>query len=83
MDPTFPSYVGFTDGASRWSPNIVSSTWVIYFPSHELIHIDGMCVGVATSNHAEYDDVASILTIVLHMGIRRLDVFLDSQLLVA
>ena len=82
MDPTLPCYVGFADGVSRWSPNISSATWVIYSPSHELIHIDGMCVGTATNNQDEYDSVVGFLIAALHLGIFFLDVFLDSQLLV-
>ena len=83
MDPTSAFYVGFTDGASRWSPNLALAVWAIYSPSHELIHIDGMCVGIATNNQAEYNDVTGLLIVSLHMGIRHLDVFLDSQLLVS
>ena len=82
-DGIFPCYVGFVYGASRWSPNLVSVAWVIYSPSHEFIHIDGMCVGVATNNQAEYDGVISLLTASLHLGLHRLDVFLDSHLLVS
>ena len=61
MDPTLDRYIGFTDGASRWSPNLASDAWVIYAPSHELIHIDGICVGSATNNQAEYDGVNGLL----------------------
>ena len=83
MDPTFPSYVGFIDNASRWSPNLSSAAWVIYSLSHELIHIDGMCVGISTNNQEEYDSVVGLLNNSLHLGIRHLDVFLDSQLLIS
>ena len=41
-----------------------------------------MCVGISTNNQDEYDDVG-LLTAALHLGIRHLDVFLDSQLLVS
>ena len=83
MDPTSRRYIGFTDGASRCSPNIASATWVIYSPSHELIHIDEMCVGIATKNQAEYDDITGLLATFLQLGIHHLNVFLDSQLLVS
>ena len=83
MDPTSPCYVSFVDGASRWSPNLSSVAWVIYSPSHELIHIDGMCVTIATNNQAEYDSVVGLLTSTLHLVIHHLDVFLDSQLLLS
>ena len=83
MDPTLPSYVGFVDGASRWSLNLASAVWVIDSLSHELIHIDGMCVSISTNNQVEYDSVVGLLTAALHLGICHLDVFLDSQLLVS
>ena len=83
MDPLPLCYVGFADGASRWSPNLASAAWVIYSPLHELVHIDGMCLGVATNNQAEYDDVTGLLAAALQMSIRHLNVFLDSQLLVS
>ena len=42
-----------------------------------------MCVGIATNNQAEYDSVTGLLVAALHLGIRHLNVFLDSQLLVS
>ena len=78
MDPTFPSYVGFTNGASKWSPNVSSTAWFIYSLANELIHIDGMCVGIATKNQVEYDVIIGILTTTIHLGIHHLDLFLDS-----
>ena len=83
MDTTSYRYVGYANGASRWSPNPTSVVWVIYSPPYELIHIVRMCVGISTNNHDKYDGVTSLLTISLHLGIRHLDVFLDSSLLVS
>ena len=83
MDPLPPCYIGFADGASRWSPNLASAAWVLYSPSNERIHLDGICIGAATNNQAEYDAVIGLLTAALQMGIRHLHVFLDSQLLVS
>ena len=83
MDPTSHRYIGFANGASRWSPNITLAAWVIYSLLHELIHIDRMCVGIATNNHDEYDGVIGLLVIALQLGIHHLDVFLDSHLLVS
>ena len=78
MDPTSHRYVGFTDGASIWSPNLASAVWVIYSLSHELIYIDGTCVSIATNNQDEYDSVIGLLIASFHLGIHHLDVFLDS-----
>ena len=83
MDPLPPCYIGFADGASRWSPNLASAAWVLYSPSNELIHLDGICIRVATNKQAEYDAVTGLLTAALQMGICHLHVFLDSQLLVS
>ena len=83
MDPTSNRYIGFADGASRWSPNLTSVAWVIYSPLHELIHIDGICIGSATNNQVEYDGINGLLVAALQLGIFHLDVFLDSQLLVS
>ena len=83
MDPTPRCYTGFFYGASRWSPNLTSAAWVIYSPSHELIHIDRMCVGISTNNQDEYDGVTGLLVVTIQLGIHHLDVFLDSQLLVS
>ena len=83
MDPTLDRYIRFADGASRWYPNLASAAWVIYSPSHELIHIDGICVGSATNNQAEYDGVNGLLVTTLQLGVHHLDVFLDSQLFVS
>ena len=78
MDPTSCRYIGFASEASRWSPNLASAAWVIYSSSHELIHIDRICVGIANNNQYGYDDVSGLLAASLQVGIRHLDVFLDS-----
>ena len=83
MEHTSDRYTGFTDGASRWYTNLTSAAWVIYSPSHELIHIDGICMGTTTNNQVEYDAVNGLLAATLQSGIHHLDIFLDSQLLVS
>ena len=65
MEHTSNWYMGFTYGASKWSLNLALATWVIYSPSHELIHIDGICVGTATNNQAEYVGVNGLLATIL------------------
>ena len=83
MDPTLDQYIRFADGASRWSPNLALAAWVIYYLSHELIHIDGICMGIATNNQAEYDGVNGLLATTLQLGIHHFDFLLDSQMLVS
>ena len=83
MDPISDRYIGFANGVSRWSPNLALATWVIYSPSHKLIHIDGICMGTETNNQAEYNGVNGLLVTALQLGVHCLNVFLDSQLLVS
>ena len=83
MEHTSNRYMGFTDRASRWSPNLASAAWVIYSPLHELIHIDGICMGTTTNNQVEYDGVNGLFATTLQIRIHHLYVFLDSQLLVS
>ena len=83
MEHSSYCYMGFAEGARRWYPNLTLAAWVIYSPSHELIHIDRICVGTTTNNQAEYDGVNGLLATALQLGIHHLDVFLDSQLLVS
>ena len=83
MDYTSNRYMGFANGASRWYLNLTLAAWVIYSPSHELIHIDRICVATATNNQAKYYGVNGLLAATLQLGIHHLDVFLDSQLLVS
>ena len=61
MYPTLHRYIGFADGGNRWSLNLSFTAWDIYSLSHELIHIDGMCLVIATKNQAEYDGVLGLL----------------------
>ena len=65
MEHSSDHYMGFTDGANKWYPNLASATWVIYSPSHELIHIDEICMGTATNNQEEYDGVNGLLAAAL------------------
>jgi ribonuclease HI len=75
-------YVGFADGASRSTQNLASAAWAIYAPTNELISLRGVCLGRATNNIAEYSAVIELLVDAISLGIRRLVVRLDSQLVV-
>jgi ribonuclease HI len=75
-------YIGFADGASRSTRNLASAAWAIYAPTNELISLRGVCLGWATNNIAEYSIVIELLVDAISLGIRRLVVRLDSQLVV-
>jgi ribonuclease HI len=75
-------YVGFVDGASHSTQNLASVAWEIYMPTDELISLHGICLGRATNNITEYSTVIELLTEAISLGIHRLVVRLDSQLVV-
>jgi ribonuclease HI len=81
MTSSFPIFFGFTDGASRHTRNIASTAWVIY-QFDQVVSSGGICLGPATNNMAEYLVVTGLLTQASSLGISRIIIYLDSQLVV-
>ena len=76
-------FIVFVDGASRHTCNLDLATWVIYSPSGQLVAFNGTCLGPATNNVVEYKVVIELLWDVVLRGITRLEVRLDSQLVLS
>ena len=76
-------FVGFADGASRHNCNLASATWLIYSPSGQLVSSGGACLGPTTNNVAKYRAVIELLWDSLSRGITKLEVRLDSQVVVS
>ena len=81
MTSSFPIFFGFVDGASRHTRNIALTSWVIY-QFDEVVSSGGICLGPATNNMAECHAVIRLLTQASSLGISRIIVYLDSQLVV-
>jgi ribonuclease HI len=81
MTSPFPIFIRFADGASRHTQNIASAAWVIYH-SDELVSSGGIFLGSTTNNVAEYHVVIGLLTEASSLGISRIIINLDSQLVV-
>jgi ribonuclease HI len=75
-------YIGFVDGASGSTQNLVFVSWEIYAPMDELINLHGVCLGHATNNIAKYSAVIELLNDFISLGICHLIVRIDSQLVV-
>ena len=75
-------YIGYANGASRYSRNLASAGWAIFTPLHSLVLSNGVCIGTATNNQAEYDAVRGLLADALSHRILHLHVRLDSLPLV-
>ena len=82
------SAVMYCDGASSGNPGNAGIGVVIYLPGKEgpegenaEINISGY-IGIATNNVAEYSALIAGLEKAVSLGIKKLEVFLDSELLV-
>jgi ribonuclease HI len=61
--------------------NIALAAWVIY-QFDKVVSSGGICLGSVTNNMAEYHVVIGLLTQASSLGISRIIVYLDSQLVV-
>ena len=82
MDPSSTLYIGHVNDASCFSRNLASAGWAIFTPLHALVLSNGVYIGTATNNQAEYDAVRGLLVDALFHRILHLHVRLDSLLLV-
>ena len=55
-------FYGFIDGACRHTLNLALATWVLYFPTHDLVSLGAICIGPATNNISKYRVVIGLLT---------------------
>ena len=81
MKSSFPIYFGFVDGDSRHTWNIASAAWVIYH-FDQVVSLGGICLGLATNNMVEYHAIIGLLPQASSLGISRIIIYLDSQLVV-
>lgn len=72
----------FADGGSRGNPGPAASAAVLLDPSGELLEEIGAYLGVTTNNVAEWNGLLLGLEVAAKRGIRRLNVRLDSELVV-
>ena len=72
----------YADGGSRGNPGPSASGFVILDQSDNMIHADNKYLGVTTNNQAEYHALLSGLEWCVNEGVREVEVFLDSMLVV-
>ena len=78
MDSQPNHYLGFADGASRWSQSLVAAAWVIYHIDCLLVCTNGICIGSTTNSQEEYDVVIRIMCDTLNQVTRHIHIYLDS-----
>ena len=76
------SFIGFADGAHRYTLNLASIAWVLYSPTSEMVSSRGILLGPSTNNLTEYQTVVVLLTESLDNDVREIRVYLDSELVV-
>jgi hypothetical protein len=62
-------HIGFVDGTSRSTQNLVSTAWAIYAPINKLITLRGLCLGHVTNNIADYSIIIELLIDDISLGI--------------
>ena len=70
------------DGAARGNPGPAAYGFVLHAPDGQIVAEEGVALGRATNNVAEYEGLLAGLQRALTLGVRRLRVRLDSELVV-
>ena len=76
-------YLGFVNGVSCHTQNLASVAWVIYAPEGHVVYSRGVCLRPSSNSVIEYSVVIKLMRDSISNGIRSLEVFLDSQLVVS
>ena len=75
-------YKLFTDGGARGNPGPAAIGAFIFNDKDELSYFDGSYLGKATNNEAEYKAIILGLELANKEGIKEINCFLDSELVV-
>ena len=76
------AFYSFADGALCHTLNLSLATWVLYSPAYDLVSSGVVCIGLATNNITEYQEVIGILIEVASQDVHNLVVLIESQLVV-
>jgi ribonuclease HI len=72
----------FADGGSRGNPGPSAGGFVILDMQDQILHESGKYLGITTNNQAEYHSLKGALEAALKMGCKKVNVFMDSMLVV-
>ncbi|MDO8591492.1 MAG: 4a-hydroxytetrahydrobiopterin dehydratase [bacterium] len=72
----------FTDGGSRGNPGPSAGAFVICKMDDNVVEKAGFYIGITTNNQAEYQALLKGLQRTQALGVRKLNVFMDSELIV-
>ena len=72
----------YTDGASRGNPGPGAAAFIMLGTKKKIVEGRGLFLGNTTNNVAEYTGLLKGLSAAKNSGIRRIEVFSDSELMV-
>ena len=72
----------YTDGGSRGNPGPSAGAFLICKMDGNVVEKSGFYIGIATNNQAEYQALLKGLNRSQTLGVRKLNVFMDSELIV-
>jgi len=72
----------FTDGGARGNPGPAAYGYVLEDERGEVLAAEGVAIGTATNNVAEYSGLVAGLTKAIDLGVDTLEVVSDSELMV-
>ena len=72
----------FTDGAARGNPGPASIGIIIKNEQGKLLASVSQCIGTTTNNQAEYMAIITALEKAISLGVRQVDLYSDSELVV-
>ena len=82
MPPAPLYHLAYSDGASRGNPGPAAIGAVIFDPEGREVYRLGRRLGTATNNEAEYRAAIAALEAALALGATRVDLRMDSELVV-
>lgn len=83
--PAAPAYIRlrlYSDGAARGNPGPAGAGAVLVEPSGQVVDRLGKFLGHQTTNYAEYQGLLLGLRRALELGVREVEVFADSELMI-
>ena len=72
----------FTDGGARGNPGPAAYAFVLEAEDGDLLASEGVAIGTATNNVAEYSGLVEGLRRALELGLKHVEVVSDSELMV-
>ncbi len=75
-------YIGYFDGASSGNPGDMGIGYALLDENRNILFEGAKYIGVGTNNEAEYVSLIALLKLALRSGVKNIEIFGDSQLVI-